>query len=365
LIDLANYGYIENELPPEGLLPARITAVHRERYELVSENGTQYGQLKTSVYYGREEQVFPTVGDFVLFAPVPGGDCQITKTLPRRSYFARLDPDPVGGKQQAVAANFDYVYIMTSLNKDFNVNRVERYVVLTRQSGAVPVVILTKADLTGDIDTLVAEVQIVAGGIDVIPVSIVSGMGLDRLDSYLSPGKTIVFLGMSGVGKSSLLNTLMGQDVMTVKTIREDDSRGRHTTTHRQLFTLPPRVGAPSGAMVIDTPGMRSLGMWEADDGLSETYADIEALISMCRFTDCSHESEPGCAVRAAIESGDLHASRLQSYLSLQRESAYAERKAAYLKIKQARNKEIAVWSRHTKKTKGKEWRTNPSNMGG
>ena len=353
MINLANYGYIENELPQEGLLPARITAVHRERYELVSENGTEYGQLKTSVYYGREEQVFPTVGDFVLFSPVPGGDCQITKTLPRRSYFARLDPDPVGGKQQAVAANFDYVFIMTSLNKDFNVNRVERYVVLTRQSGATPVVILTKADLTDKINELAAEVQIVAGGIDVIPVSIVSGMGLDRLDEYLKPCKTVVFLGMSGVGKSSLLNTLMGQDVMTVKTIREDDSRGRHTTTHRQLFTLPPREGDPSGAMVIDTPGMRSLGMWEANDGLSETYADIELLMKACRFSDCQHGTEPGCAVRAAIESGELHASRLQSYLSLQRESAYAERKAAYLKIKEARNKEISVWSKQYKKSKG------------
>jgi len=345
--DLTNYGYIENETPPDGLLPARITAVHRERYELASEYGILYGRLKTGVYYGREEQVFPTVGDFVLFALVEGGDCQITKTLPRRTFFARLDPDPVGGKQQAVAANFDYVFIMTSLNKDFNVNRIERYVVLTRQSGATPIVILTKADLASGIEEVTARVNAVAGGIDVIPISVITGMGLERLDEYLAPGRTVVFLGMSGVGKSSLLNTLMGQDVMTVKAIREDDSRGRHTTTHRQLFTLP------SGAMVIDTPGMRSLGMWEADDGLSETYADVESLLGTCRFSDCRHETEPGCAILAAIESGELPASRFQAYMSLQRESAYAESRAAFLKNKHARNKEIAMFSKQYKKSKG------------
>jgi len=347
MLDLKKYGYIENELLPDGLLPARVTAVHRERYELADECGVLYGRLKTSVYYGREAQVFPTVGDFVLYSQVEGGDCQITKTLPRRSYFARLDPDPSGGKQQAVAANFDYVFIMTSLNKDFSVNRVERYVVLTRQSGATPVVLLTKADLAGETTELASQVHETVVGVDVIPVSIVNGIGLDRLDEYLMPSRTVVFLGMSGVGKSSLLNALMGQNVMSVRAIREDDSRGRHTTTHRQMFTLP------SGAMVIDTPGMRSIGMWEADDGLSETFADVESILGTCRFSDCTHESEPGCAIRSAVESGVLSTSRLEAYLSLQRESAYAQRKASYMKIKEARNREIAMWSKEYKKSKG------------
>ena len=357
MIDLKTFGYIENEKPPDGLFPARITAVHRERYELIcneninlkasTQENTQHGRLKASVYYGREPQIFPTVGDFVFISPVEGGDCQIVKTLPRRTYFARLDPDPNGGTQQAVAANFDYVFIMSSLNKDFNVKRIERYIVQTRQSGAIPIVILTKADLTPDTTDAMAQVFDIADGVDVIPVSVVSETGLGRLEQYLTPEKTVVFLGMSGVGKSSLLNKLVGQAVMDVKTIREDDSRGRHTTTHRQLIVLP------SGAMVIDTPGMRSLGMWEADDGLSETFADIEALIGACRFSDCKHETEPGCAVLVAIENGELSESRFDSYRALQRESAYAVRKAEFLKIKSERNKEIALFSKEYKKSKG------------
>ena len=347
MIDLKQYGYIETETTPAGLLPARITAVHRERYELVCEDGVLYGKLKTSVYYGREPQIFPAVGDFVWFAEVEGGDCQIVETLQRKSYFARLDPDPSGGKQQAVAANVDYVFIMTSLNKDFKVNRVERYVILTKQSGAIPVVVLTKADLIEDTATPTAQVQAVIGNTAIVPVSVVSGVGLDKLSEYLTPGRTVAFLGMSGVGKSSLLNALIGRDVMTVNAIREDDSRGRHTTTHRQLFMLP------SGAMVIDTPGMRSIGMWDAEDGLSETFADIETILGTCRFSDCRHETEPGCAIRAAIESGELSSSRLQTYMSLQRESAYAQSKAAFLQEKNDRNKAIAVWSKQRKKTKG------------
>jgi len=348
MIDLAQYGYTEAETETEATsasrTPARVVAVHRGRYELASSEGTQFGKLKTSVFYGREMRVFPTVGDFVLIEGVEGGDCQIVRTLDRKSYFARLDPDPVGGKQQAVAANFDFVFIMTSLNKDFSANRIERYLILARQSGAVPVVILTKADLAENASGLVAVAQAIASGVDVIPLSVVNETGLDRLGEYLLPGKTVVFLGMSGVGKSSLLNTLMGQDVMAVKTVREDDDRGRHTTTHRQLFLLP------SGAMVIDTPGMRSLGMWEADDGLSETFADIEELLGTCRFSDCRHETEPGCAIRTAIERGEMAHGRWESYIKLKRESLYASDKAALLREKFARNKEIAVWSRKRKK---------------
>jgi ribosome biogenesis GTPase len=341
------YGYSETTKPIDGLQPARVTAVHRERYELISDNGLLFGKLKTSVYYGAEDEIFPTVGDFVLFRHVEGGDCQIVKTLPRKSYFARSDPDPNGGKQQAVAANFDTVFIMSSLNQDFNVNRIQRYLVLVRQSGATPVVVLTKADLSADVAAQVAAVQDIDGAVDVIPVSALCGMGLSNLEAYLVPGQTVVFLGMSGVGKSSLLNAVMGHDVMTVSEIREDDSRGRHTTTHRQLVMLP------SGAMIIDTPGMRSIGMWDADEGLSETFADVEALLGSCRFSDCRHESEPGCAVRAATESGAITAERLENYDKLRRESAYAERKAHYMQIKQERNKSISKWSRQQKKNGG------------
>ena len=236
---------------------------------------------------------------------------------------------------------------MTSLNRDFNVKRVERYLVLARQSGAVPVVILTKADLVEDAALSVSQVQAVSVGVDVISVSIVSGMGIDLLNAYLTPGKTAVFLGMSGVGKSSLLNAMIGRDAMATGSIREDDSRGRHTTTHRELFMLP------SGAMIIDTPGMRTLGMWEAGDGLGEAFSDIEALLGICRFSDCMHETEPGCAIRAAIESGEISEARLQSYLSLQRESAYAESKAALLREKSEKFKSINKWHRQNNSKRG------------
>ncbi|MCL2080301.1 MAG: ribosome small subunit-dependent GTPase A [Oscillospiraceae bacterium] len=345
MFNLEEYGYIETEAPPDGLLPARVTAIHRERFELITQGGQMPGKLKTSVYYGEKDETFPTVGDFVWVRAVEGGDGQIIKTLPRKSQFIRRDPNPNAG-QQAVAANFDYVFIMTSLNRDFNPSRITRYLVLARQSGAIPVIILTKADLA-DSNAAVAAVQSIEGDVEIIPVSIVSSQGLDRLKAYLHPGKTVVFLGMSGVGKSSLLNTLMGQNVMAVKAIREDDSRGRHTTTHRQLFMLP------SGAMVIDTPGMRTLGMWDATEGVGETFADVEELMGGCRFSDCRHQSEPGCAVLEAIASGRITEKRLENYQKLRREALYAEDKAAALREKWERNKSIARWSRKANKNKG------------
>jgi len=353
MIDLRLYGYTETEAPEDGVLPARITAVYRERYELVCQNGTQYGKLKTSVYYGREPHPFPTVGDFVFIKDVEGGDCQIVKTLPRKSYFSRLDPDPGGFREQAVAANFDMVFIMQSLNQNFNLRRLERYLTLTWQSGATPVIILTKVDLADDPQRQISEAEEVAAGVDIVATSIKTGEGLKSLEPYLQPGKTGVFLGSSGVGKSSLLNTLMGEDVMIVKEIREDDARGRHTTTHRQLFTLP------CGTHIIDTPGMREIGMWENIDGIqnavSDVFADIEAYLGTCKFSDCRHQNEPGCAINAAIERGEITQERWNSYQKLQREALYAEDKLRSLREKSARNQDIAAWSRRLK-TKKEIW---------
>ena len=341
MTDLRHYGYSEAGLPSAGLHPGRITAVHRARYELICREGFIYGRLKTSVYYSGSAEPFPTVGDFVHIQMVDGGDSQIVKTLPRKSVFIRRDPY---AGEQVVAANFDYVFIMTSLNQDFNLKRLERYLILARQSGAVPVVVLTKADLSAEYAAQVSSVQAIAEDADVIPVSAVSGVGLDRLNIYLAPGKTIVFLGMSGVGKSSLLNTLMGQEVMAVNAIREDDSRGRHTTTHRQLFMLP------SGAMVIDTPGMRSVGLWDSEAGLGETFADLEKLPDLCRFSDCRHETEPGCAVRAAIESGVLSAERWERYQKLRREAEYSESKSDFMRKRQEWAKNIAKFQKQREK---------------
>jgi len=348
MIDLKQYGYTETEVPYDGMLPARITAVHRKRYELLSEQGTLYGKLKTSVYYGREPQPFPTVGDFVFFKSVHGGDCLIVQTLPRKSYFSRLDPDPGGFREQAIAANFDTVFIMQSLNQNFNLRRLERYLTLTWQSGATPVIVLTKVDLIDDPQRQISEAEEISAGADIVAISAKTGEGLDDLGVYLQPGKTCVFLGSSGVGKSSLLNTLMGEGVMAVEEIREDDARGRHTTTHRQLFTLP------CGTHIIDTPGMRELGMWEREEGIkhavSSVFEDVEALLGTCKFSDCGHQSEPGCAILAAIERGEITQERWDSFEKLRREALYAEDRFEAIREKSAQNKEIAVWLRQRNK---------------
>lgn len=240
----------------ESGIPARVTSVHRERYELVCEHGVIYGVLKSSVYFHSRSESIPVVGDFVLINYNPGGDSQITRTLERKSFFSRPDPAP-GRGEQAVAANFDYVFIIQSLNSDFNIKRLERYVTLTWQSGAIPVIILNKADLADDYTGQIIAAERVAKNAGVYAVSAKTGFGIAALGEYLKPQKTIVFLGSSGVGKSSLANALAGKDIMAVNKIREADSKGRHTTTHRQLIMLD------SGAMIIDTPGMRELGMWD------------------------------------------------------------------------------------------------------
>ncbi|MGI6140935.1 MAG: ribosome small subunit-dependent GTPase A [Caldicoprobacterales bacterium] len=342
-MNLADYGFIPTMVSGDvNGTPARIMAVHRERYELVCESGHTYGRLKASVYYGGLED-FPTTGDFVLVNYNPNGDSQIIKTLNRKSFFSRRDPTP-GRGEQAVAANFDYVFIIQSLNFDFNLKRMERYITLAWQSGAVPVIILIKADLVEDYSEQMLAAQKVAAGAEVYAISIITGSGLDKLKDYLKPCKTIVFLGSSGVGKSSLVNALAGQEIMAVNDIREDDSKDRHTTTHRQLIRLP------NGAMIIDTPGMRELGMWDVSTGLDEAFSDVESYFGRCKFSDCNHLTEPGCAVRAAIARGELPRERWERYLQLKREARFTDDKAGYLHKKQQRYKDIAKLKKQIKK---------------
>jgi ribosome biogenesis GTPase len=342
-LNLVDYGFIPTMVSEDITgTPARITAVHRERYELVCEYGHAYGRLKTSVYYDGLED-FPTTGDFVMVNYNPNGDSQIIKTLNRKSFFSRRNPT-LGRGEQAVAANFDYVFIMQSLNLDFNLRRMERYITLAWQSGAVPVMILTKADLVEDYSEQMQAVQKVAAGARVYAISTITGYGLDRLKEYLKPRKTIVFLGSSGVGKSSLVNALAGQEIMAVNDIREDDSKGRHTTAHRQLIRLP------SGAIIIDTPGMRELGMWDVSTGLDEAFSDVESYFGLCRFSDCHHLTEPGCAIRAAIAGGELPCERWESYLQLKREAKFSDDKAEYLNKRQQRLKDIAKLRKQIKK---------------
>ena len=337
-MNLSHYGPVPDIDGRPGI-PARVTAVHKERFGVVCEYGECYARLKPGAYYGGEE-AFPTAGDYVMLDHNPSGDSRITATLPRRTLFSRREPGPVP-RVQAVAANFDYVFIMQSLNLDFNPKRLERYLTLAWQSGATPVILLTKADLVDDYWDYLTQVERVSAGVNTHVVSAHTGYGLERLRAYLQPGKTVVFLGSSGVGKSSLVNALAGEEVMAVGGIREDDSRGRHTTTHRQLIRLS------SGVMIIDTPGMRELGMWEVSEGIGEAFADVERFLGRCRFSDCRHQTEPGCAVRAAIAAGELDAARWDSYRKLKEE---AVDKVEMLRRKQEWSKGVAKFSKQRKK---------------
>ena len=311
-MNINDYGILPNTENLPGI-PARVTAVHKERYEIVCAHGITHARLKTKEYFV-DTQDFPTTGDFVMINYIDNGDSQIIATLPRRPYFSRREPGPIP-RDQAVAANFDYVFIMQSLNMDFNPKRLERYLTLAWQSGATPVILLTKADLVEDYWDYLTQVERVATGVNTHVVSAHTGYGLQRLNAYLQPGKTVVFLGSSGVGKSSLVNALAGEEVMAVSAIREDDSKGRHTTTHRQLIRLK------SGVMIIDTPGMRELGMWDVSEGLGDAFTDVERYMGKCRFSDCKHESEPGCAIKTAIATGELDIARWESYQKLKEEA--------------------------------------------
>ena len=337
-MNINDYGTVPDYHNLPGI-PARVTAVHKERYEIVCQYGTTHAKLKTKEYYV-DTQDFPTAGDFVMVNYIENGDSQVTATLPRRTFFSRREPGPIP-REQAVAANFDYVFIMQSLNQDFNPKRLERYITLAWQSGATPVILLTKADLVEDYWDYLTQVERVAAGVNIHVVSAHTGYGLPRLNAYLLPGTTVVFLGSSGVGKSSLVNALAGEEIMAVSAIREDDSKGRHTTTHRQLITLK------SGVHVIDTPGMRELGMTDTTEGLVSAFSDVECFLGKCRFSNCSHEQEPGCAIQAAIAAGELELSRWESYRKLKDESID---KAEMLRRKQEWSKGVAKFSKQRKK---------------
>lgn len=305
----------------EGLVPARIAVQHRGVFIVLSE----LGELR-AVAAGRLSHEasgagdLPAVGDWVAIAPRPHeGGATIQAVLPRRTKFSRKVAW-AAAEEQVVASNVDVVFLLTSLNEDFNLRRMERYLTLAWESGAQPVIVLTKTDLSDKVDLRVLEVEAIAFGVPVHAISSITGDGLDLIRSYLAPGRTIALLGSSGVGKSTLVNTLAGEELLAVKELRED-GEGRHATTHRQLVLLP------EGGLVLDTPGMRELQLWESSDGLGETFSDIEELAARCRFNDCAHRTEPGCAIQAALEDGTLELGRWASYGKLQRELAHLERR--------------------------------------
>jgi ribosome biogenesis GTPase len=300
-----------------GAVPARVIAEHRDRYVVRTAQGERAAVLAGRLrHQARSREDLPATGDWVA-VDEGDGTAAIHAVLPRRGLFRRKAAGDAT-EAQVLAANVDVALIAAALPDDVNARRIERYLALAWESGAVPVVVLTKADLVDDADSALRGVRAIAPGVDVAAVSAFTGAGVDALARWLQPGRTAVLLGSSGAGKSTLTNLLLGEDALRTGAVRED-GKGRHTTTHRQLVRLR------NGALLIDTPGMRELQLWSADAGLESAFADVEALAARCRFGDCAHESEPGCAVRAAAESGRLDPARLESWRRLRRELDWLE----------------------------------------
>lgn len=303
------------DLDRDGLIPARIVEQHKNRYIAYGEHGEWQAEVT-----GRYLHVlagfagFPAVGDWVGIEPVPNEDrALIHALLDRRTQFVRKVAGS-GIEEQVVASNVDVVFLVTGLDGNFNLRRIERYLTEAWSSGAQPVIVLNKADLCDDVAACVRAVESVAPGAPVHAVSAARNEGVDVVRSYLTPGRTIAFLGSSGVGKSTIINRLLGEDRQVVQTVSNAVGKGRHTTTSRSLLLYP------DGGMIIDTPGMRELQLWASEGDVGQSFTDIELLAGRCRFRDCTHTTEPGCAVLAAVDDGSLDEDRYRNYMKLQRE---------------------------------------------
>jgi ribosome biogenesis GTPase len=325
----------------DNLIPGRVIVQQRGLYEIATDAGELAATLAGRLAYEAEEGAYPVTGDWVAVLARPAeGTATIHHVLPRSSSFVRRASGPGAARGQVVAANVDIALLAVSLNADLNVRRIERYLASAWESGADPIIVLTKADMCADAEAGLRDIQAVGMGVPVLVVSAVTGAGLDELRGYLRPGCTAALLGSSGVGKSTLVNALAGRMQMATQAIREDDARGRHTTTHRELVLLP------SGALLLDTPGMRELGLWDAGDGMSAAFADVDALAAQCRFHDCAHGNEPGCAIVAALADGSLDTARWRAFNKLQRELEFQNGKddpklqAAGRRVRVQRNKQ-------------------------
>ncbi|HEX2163363.1 MAG TPA: ribosome small subunit-dependent GTPase A [Thermoanaerobaculia bacterium] len=311
---------VADEGDAEKLVPGRIVAPGRGIHRVAVEGGELLARPAGRL---RAEGVRPAVGDWVAVERLGARDGLIRRVLPRRTKLARKVPG-ARTEEQVLAADVDRVFLVMGLDGDFSPRRIERLAVVAREGGAEPVVVLTKADLVGDeeLAARIDEVRAAAPGTPVFAVSVPAGRGLEPLAAFLVPGETIALLGSSGAGKSTLLNRLVGREVMATGAVREHDSRGRHTTVHRELVVLP------NGSLLIDNPGLREVQLWtESGEGLEETFEDVEELAAACRFRNCTHRHEPGCAVREAIEQGRLDPARLEAYRELAREREALERR--------------------------------------
>ena len=306
----------------EDFIAGRVSLEHKRMYRVWTEQGELLCEVAGKFsYLAASREDYPAVGDWVVLKPrLNEGRGTIHAVLPRKSKFSRKSAG-TNTEEQIVAANVDTIFLVNSLNDDLNLRRIERYLLLSWESGANPVIVLTKADLCDQIEERLAEIEAIAMGVPVVAVSVMEEKGLDGLNTYLQPGKTIALLGSSGVGKSTLTNYLLGKEKQKVQGIREGDDKGRHTTTHRELVQLP------NGTILIDTPGMRELQLWDSGEGLTESFTDIEELAQQCKYRNCGHDQEPGCAIQEAIFTGILEKARFMSFKKLQKELAFLERK--------------------------------------
>jgi ribosome biogenesis GTPase len=305
-----------------GYTSGRVALEHKNFFRVYTQHGEVLAEISGKLRHeAASRRDLPAVGDWVVIRSRPeAGRVTIHAVLPRRTSFVRK----IAGsrtEEQIVGANIDTVLLVTSLNQDFSVRRIERYLLIAWESGAKPIIILSKSDLCDRVDERINEVQAVARGVPVHAISVVTGRGLNDVAQYFKRGQTVALLGSSGVGKSTLINQLTGDDHLKVQTVREHDDRGRHTTTHRELILLP------GGGLVLDTPGMRELQLWDGDDSLQLVFDDIEALAEKCFFSDCRHQDERGCAVREALRAGTIDTGRYESYEKLQKELKYQARR--------------------------------------
>ncbi|MCB0834861.1 MAG: ribosome small subunit-dependent GTPase A [Bacteroidetes bacterium] len=301
------------------LIPFRVLAEHKERYEVLGLGGESMAEVSGRFRFNSERREdFPAVGDWVMANPVEPDYALIQAVLPRQTKLARKDKLKQT-EEQILAANVDTVFVVTSANEEFNLRRIERFLVIVRESGALPVVVLNKSDIAVNLPETMVRAR--STGHEVVSVSAVRGNGLDALQPWMQTGNTIALIGSSGVGKSTIINSLLETDAQRIQSIRSIGDKGRHTTTHRELFILT------NGALLIDTPGIREIQLYGEEDSVEDAFADIAALGADCRFRDCSHDAEPGCAVIAALESGQLDPKRYGNYLKMKKELLYLKRK--------------------------------------